>query len=185
MKQWNFKMKTLCSKTLTPWLKKWTDQCMPKWEISQKRNFLYYCIVTLKKLKYYMSYMIKLHCWWGDVLSGEQEIVTKEFLERFGPYIENVDQKMNFPYDSDEIEVRLVFYGSFSTFWNIFVGLCIQVFYSSAWVSKWLKVICVVKSKVIQPQPINKTRNFLKCNRLLRDIHWNQKQIGNCYSVSL
>ena len=23
----------------------------------------------------------------GDVLSGGQEIVTKEFLERFGPYI--------------------------------------------------------------------------------------------------
>ena len=43
-------------------------------------------------------------------------------------YIENFDQKMNFLYDSDEIEIRLSFYRSFSAFWNIFGGLCTQVF---------------------------------------------------------
>ena len=72
------------------------------------------------------------------------------------------------------MKLRLV-YRSFSTFWNIFGGLCIQVFYSSAWGKKWLEVICVVKSKVIQPQPKYKTKHFLKFRslrkRLLRDIH--------------
>ena len=46
------------------------------------------------------------------LLSGEQEIVTKEFLERFylHPYRkENDDQKMNF-YDSDETEIKITFY---------------------------------------------------------------------------
>ena len=65
-------------------------------------------------------------------MSGEQEIVTKIVLERFGPYIyiciENFDQKMNCLYDSDEIEISLSFYRSFSAFWNIFGGLCTQVF---------------------------------------------------------
>ena len=82
---------------------------------------------------------------------------------------------MNFLYDSDEIEIRLPFYRSFSTFWIIFGGLCTQIFYSSAWGKKRLEVICVLKSKVIQKQPKYKTRNFLKSNslrkRLLRDIH--------------
>ena len=37
-------------------------------------------------------------------------------------------------YDSDETKIRLPFYRCFSTFWNIFGGLCTQVFYSWAWV---------------------------------------------------
>ena len=49
-------------------------------------------------------------------------------------FIKNIDQKMNLLYDSDEIEIRLYFYRYFSTFWNIFGGICIHVFYSSAWV---------------------------------------------------
>ena len=39
---------------------------------------------------------------------------------------------------TDEIETRLPFYRSFSTFWNIFGGLCTQGFYSGAWVRKEL-----------------------------------------------
>ena len=35
-------------------------------------------------------------------------------------------------YDSDEIEIRLPFYRSLSTFWNIFGGICTQAFNSSA-----------------------------------------------------
>ena len=42
-------------------------------------------------------------------------------------------------YGSDETEMRLPFYRSFSTFWNIFGGLHIQVFYSWAWVRSNLK----------------------------------------------
>ena len=101
--------------------------------------------------------------------------------------IEKVGQKMNF-YMTDEIEIRFRFYRSFSTFWNIFDGLCTRVFYSSTLGKKLLEVI-FVKSKVIQPQPKYKTRNFLRFNstmkRLLRGIHWNQKQIGKWYLVSL
>ena len=41
--------------------------------------------------------------------------------------IENVYMKM-FLYDSDKIKIRLPFYRSFSTFWNIIGGLCTQVF---------------------------------------------------------
>ena len=37
-------------------------------------------------------------------------------------------------YDPDETEIRLPFYISFSTLWNIFGGLWTQVFYSWAWV---------------------------------------------------
>ena len=47
-----------------------------------------------------------------DVLSGEQEIVTKDFLEKFYQtiklHIESIDQKINF-YDPDETEIRLPF----------------------------------------------------------------------------
>ena len=63
-----------------------------------EKSYLYYGILTSTKLKYFMSYTIKLHCQRGDVLSGEQEIVTKEFLERFHihQYMENVNERMNF-----------------------------------------------------------------------------------------
>ena len=42
-------------------------------------------------------------------------------------YIENVDQKMNFLHEFDEIEIRLPFYRSFSKFYNIYGGICSQV----------------------------------------------------------
>ena len=92
-------------------------------------------------------------------------------------------------YESDDFEIRLPFYISFSTFWNIFGGLCTQVFHLSACGKRWLEVICVIESKVIQPQPKYKTKKFqnLVRKRLLRDIRWNQKQIGisNCVLLGL
>ena len=45
-------------------------------------------------------------------------------------YIENVNQKIFF-YDSDEIEIRLPFYRSSSTFGNILGSIYTQVFFSS------------------------------------------------------
>ena len=33
--------------------------------------------------------------------------------------MENVDLKINFSYDLDEIEIRLPFYRSFSKFWDL------------------------------------------------------------------
>ena len=41
--------------------------------------------------------------------------------------------------DFNEIETRLPFNRSFSTFWNIFGSLWTHVFYSSAWVRGDLK----------------------------------------------
>ena len=89
---------------------------------------------------------------------GTRNCHQKSFRKVLTIYLENVDQKMNFLYDSDKIKIRLLFYRSLSTLWNIFGGFCTQ--------NKWLKVICVVKSKVIQPKPKYKTRKFLKFNSL-------------------
>ena len=76
-------------------------------------------------------------------------------------------------YDSDEIEIRLPFFSSFSIFWDILGGLCTQVFYSSEWSKRWVEVIYVVKSKAMQPQPKYKTRNFQNSvrKRTIRGIH--------------
>ena len=146
---------------------------MRKWETSQKKAF---CNNNIEKVEI-------LH-----VLHDKVALLMRRNSERrtrnchqiiFGKvwtiYVENVDQKINILYNSDEIEIRLPFYKSCSTFWNLFGGFCTQDFYSSTWGKKWLKVICVVKWKVILPQPKYKTRNFLKLNslrkRLLRYIH--------------
>ena len=90
------------------------------------------------------------------------------------------------------MKLRLDFlFRDFSQHFGIYLfgGLCAQDFHSLAWDKKWLEVICFAKSKFIQPQPKYKPRKILKFNslrkRLPRDIHWNQKQIGNCYLVSL
>ena len=59
-------------------------------------------------------------------------------------------------------------------------------FYSWAWVKRWYRVICVVKLKVIHPQPKYKTKNFPNLRKnLIRDITWDQKQIqiSKCYLV--
>ena len=77
-------------------------------------------------------------------------------------------------YDSsDEIEIRLPFYRSFSTFWKIYLvvfALKIFIHWPGLRVNLshlWLKI----KSH-IQPQPKYKTREFqnLMRKRLLRDI---------------
>ena len=55
-----------------------------------EKNYLYYSILTLTKSKYFVPYTIKFTAnndevalLTRDALSGEQEIVTKEFSERF------------------------------------------------------------------------------------------------------
>ena len=63
------------------------DQCMNQKLLKPEKSYLYYSILKLTKLKYLMPYTIKFHCYREDVLSEEQEIVSKEFLEKFGPYI--------------------------------------------------------------------------------------------------
>ena len=87
--------------------------------------------------------------------------------------------KYNF-FDSAEIEIRLPFYRSFSTFWNrlfflnilkyIFLSqhfeidlvgyICTRNLYSWAWCKTWHKVISVIKLKVTQSQLKCKTRNL-------------------------
>ena len=76
---------------------------------------------------------------WGTS-NHHQRIFRKVWTK----YIENVDQKMNFLYDSGEIDIRLPFHKSFSKFWNAFGGLCSRVRSDSK------SFDCVIKSKVIQ-----------------------------------
>ena len=79
----------------------------------------------------------------------------------------------------DEIEIRLHFHRYLSTFWNIFGVHCTEGLFMGIG-KRWFKIIYVVKSKVTQPQTKYKTWNFHNFIRkkLLRDIHWKQKQIG-------
>ena len=63
-------------------------------------------------------------------------------------------------YDSDESEIRLPFYSSFSTFWNIFGSLCTHVFCSKAWLKRGDVRSCAVKLKVIQNNPNVKPEIF-------------------------
>ena len=58
---------------------------------------------------------------------GTRNHYQRIFRNVWAIYIENVDQKMNFLHDSNEIEIRFPFYRSFSKFWNIFGGLCSKV----------------------------------------------------------
>ena len=80
-------------------------------------------------------------------------------MDHIYQYIENVDQKMNFC-DSDEIEIRLSLYRSFSTIWNSLVVFTLKYLFTGIEGNRGLKAIYVVNSKVIQAQPKYKTRNF-------------------------
>ena len=113
-------------------------QCVGEKLFTSEKSCLFYSILTLTKLKYFMSYTIKSHCQQGDVLRVEQDIVSKEFLERFWLHLYKTLFKRWIFDDSDEIEVRFLFYRSFSIFSNACGGLCAQAFYS--WVKKWLKI---------------------------------------------
>ena len=99
-------------------------------ETSQKKAIciiqlvIVYSVLTLTQSKYFVSYTIKLQCQLtqhkrcserGQILSPNN---FKKVL-RNHIHIENIDQKINF-YDSDETEIRLPFYRSFSTFQNVF-----------------------------------------------------------------
>ena len=64
---------------------------------------------------------MRKHSEWGT-RNHHQRIFRKVWIM----YIESVDQKMNFLYDTDEIEIG-PFYRSFPNFWSIFGGICIQV----------------------------------------------------------
>ena len=170
-------MKKLCSKTLKTLIEqtKYISQ-----QTSRKKLFVLYLVytLTLTKLKYFTPYTIKLHCYRGDVLSGEQQIITtKKLLERFGRstyisiyLIENMDQKINF-YDSDEIKIRFT---DHSQYFGIYLLIFAFKFVIQEHGGKRrLKAICVVKSKVVQLQRKYKTRKFqnLIKIRFLRDIH--------------
>ena len=85
------------------------NRLVHKRETSQKS-----CILTLEKLNNFMSYMIKLH---------KLRKLSIALIRRRSEQGTKI-------HDSDEVEFRLVFYRSFSTFCNILVGLCTQAFYS-------------------------------------------------------
>ena len=75
--------------------------------------------LILTKLRHFLCYKIRFYCQQA-LLSVEQEIVIKVFLERFGLGIYKTLINCD---DSEEIEIRHPFYRSFKTFWNSFGGL--------------------------------------------------------------
>ena len=91
----------------------------------------------MTKLKHFVYYMIKFHCQ-QDVLSVEQEIASKEFLKRWKIFDH-----------SEEIEVRLPFCWSFTTFWNLPGGLCTGIIY--LWVWGDVKQCHLSKSSISSP----------------------------------
>ena len=130
-------------------LDKWTEQTSARVRNFSEKIYLYCSILTLKKLKYFISYTIKLYCQWGDVLSRLETRNRHQIIFRkvWFIYIYKMLIKRWIFYYFDEIEIRLPFYRSFSPFWHIFGDLCI---FSSPWGKRWLEFIGVVKSKVIQ-----------------------------------
>ena len=62
--------------------------------------------------------------------------------------------------DADEIEIRLPFCRSFTTSWNIFGGLCAQVFYSRAWIIGDVKSFVSQKQKLCNHNPNIETEIF-------------------------
>ena len=154
---------------------------MPKWETSQKKAFW---DTNIEKVEISHVLLDKV----ALLMKRCSERGTRNCCQRISrkvwtTYIENVDQTWILYMTRMKLVLDFLFTDSF------FGVLCTQVFYSSAWGKKWLKVICVVKSKVIQPQPKYRNRNFLKFNslmkRLLRNIHWTQKQIGKWVLLGL
>ena len=165
----------------------WTDQATRQ-HISEK---------LLRKKLFIPTNIEKVHVIHDDkvvlLMERGSEWGTRNHHQRvFGKvwtiYIENVDQKMNVLW-LYEIESRLRFERSFSTFWDIFGGLCTQFFLFIGMGKRWLEVISVVKSKIIPSELKYKTRHFqnLIRKRFLRETDWNQKQIGisKCNLVSL
>ena len=80
----------------------------------------------MKKLKCFVSYMIRFHCKREDVLSMKEETVGKKFLDSFASVIYKTLNNFD---DSEEIEIRLLFYRFFSKFWNLSGGLCSKRFF--------------------------------------------------------
>ena len=102
-------------------------------------------------------------------------------------YIENVNHNMDFLYDSDEIAIRLPFCRFL--FLVVFFGT-IKFFIHQHGVKSDSKSFVSWNQKSYNHNPTQIwNQKFFKYNslikRLLRDIHWNQKQIGKCYLVSL
>ena len=155
MKEWNFKIKKLCSKHLKLWLMNWdcTNYCISKKLLRRKAIYLYYSMLILKKLKYLMSYTITLHSLWGHILVRGTRNCHQRIWQWLVPYTVYKETliKRQFFYECDKTEIRRHCYRSLTTFWDIFGCLCTQLFIH--WHRVRVEVICVVKSEVILPKP--------------------------------
>ena len=80
MKQWHFKMEKFCSKNLELWLMNWADQCISEKLLRKKLFVLYYTNIEKVGMFHVLHDGVAL-------LMRSRWIVTKEFLERFGPYV--------------------------------------------------------------------------------------------------
>ena len=139
---------TLCIKRLKNLDDELTDLSIIEKLLISEKSCLFYSVLTLTKLKYFMSYTIRLHYKRRHALSIEQGIVSKEYLERFGPHIYKFWSKDEFSMTLLKLRLGFLFTDLSSYyFWNISGGFCIQVFLSlDKW---WLKIICDIKLKLI------------------------------------
>ena len=132
-----------------------TQQCLSERNFSGK-SFLYYCILTLTKLKYFMSYMKRSYCWRGDSLSSEQGIITKKYLGKgLGRIYRKYWSKHDFFYDSDVIGI----------------GIGIPFYRSLKMVLRWSRW-SLNSSFLFMARKTRNLHNFI-WKSLLRDIYWN------------
>ena len=185
MIQWNFNIKTLYRPAVQS--KKWTN--------SSEKSCLYYSILKLTKLKYFMSYikialLTRKRSEWGTRNRHHRVFRKIWTIGYICQYIENDDQKMIFLFlwwfFIALMELRLdFFFKDFSQHSGIYlVVFALRVFiHEHGWSGKWcLKVKSPVSlnQKSYKHNPnTNPEINTIpkKRKRLLRDIHWNQKQI--------
>ena len=171
-----------------------TDPPMHYWETSQRKTIyiIVYLTLTVDNVKIFCVLHNKVAMLSRRLSErgtrNHYQIIFRKVLKPYGMHIENVDQKMNF--------LWLWWNWDLNSFLQIFLNILEYIWWS--WRSsflimgmgkskRWCKVICVVKLKVIQPQPKYKNRNLPNLKkRLLRD-NWEQKEIGisKCYLVIL
>ena len=136
MKQWNFKIKKLCSETLKTLINELNRPASSAYarDLSEK-SYLYYNIpANINKFKEFcishnkVALLTRRHSEQGT-RNRHQRVFRKVLII----YKNKMLIKRWIFYNSDETDIRLLFYRSFSTFWNIFGGFALRFFIHGPW----------------------------------------------------
>ena len=114
----------MCLNTLKTLLMNWTDNWMSEKLLMPEKSCLYYNILTLTKLKYFMTYTTAANedmFWARNNKSSAKGLETTIYIHKM------LIKRWIFDY-SDEIEIGFLFTNFYLIFWNMFGGLCTQVF---------------------------------------------------------